>query len=60
MVARVKIHSVAVQKEINLQRREDDALRDGQKRELAEVTESSTGSLTPSPTDYAPLACSSV
>jgi site-specific DNA recombinase len=28
----------AVQKEINLQRREDDALRDGQKRELAEVT----------------------
>jgi site-specific DNA recombinase len=43
MVARVKIHSVAVQKEINLQRREDDALRDGQKRELAEVTRKLNG-----------------
>ena len=33
----------AIQKEINLQRREDDALRDGQKRELAEVARKLNG-----------------
>ena len=50
----------AVQKEINLQRREDDALRDAKKREVAVVTRKLNGLIDAIADGYAPPACSSV